>query len=294
MIIPINDDFHLKDTFECGQCFRWEAMDDGSYVGVAGERVARIEIVENKKERSLYIESYRQLGLIEDENINREFWCHYLDLRTDYGAIKSKLIEKDPKMKEVISSGAGIHLLNQDPWETLISFIISQNNHIPRIKKCVESVCALYGENLGFYFGKEHYGFPSPEKIAVLSLEDLDPVKLGYRGAYLLKAAKKIVDDGKEKLASCNLDSKEDGLKYLLEFPGVGAKVANCMMLFGLGQRDSFPLDVWMKRIMNQLYGIPEDDTKAMETLAKENYGHFGGIAQQYLFYYAIQKKNNK
>ena len=289
--IPITGDFDPKDTFECGQCFRWEQDEKNGYVGVVEDRVARIEVIENDdEEKSLHIEEYGLKGDRVSGNDKEDFWHNYLDLGTDYCGIKAELIKEDPKMEEIILSGKGIHLLNQDPWETLISFIISQNNHIPRIKKCVESLCALFGEPLGFHFQKEHYGFPSPIKIASLTEADLAPIKLGYRLPYLLKAARMVVEDGESRLSSCNKKGKEEGLKYLLGFPGVGAKVANCMMLYGLGQRDSFPLDVWMKRIMHQLYGLPQDDTKAMEAFAREKFGVYGGIAQQYLFNYAIKK----
>lgn len=287
--IPINGDFDLKDTFECGQCFRWGIDDKKGYIGVAGERVARLEIVKKGEQETLFIESYG--GGSHDD---LEFWHHYLDLQTDYGAIKSVLKNKDPKMEEVIASGEGIHLLNQDSWETLISFIISQNNHIPRIKKCVESLCNLFGDSLGVHFGKEYFAFPSPNKIANLTESDLEPVKLGYRAPYLLKAAKMVVEDGREKLTSCSVNSMEEGLAYLLEFPGVGSKVAHCMMLYGLGQRESFPLDVWMKRIMHQLYDLPKDDTKGMEIFARNRFGIYGGIAQQYLFNYALKMSKTK
>lgn len=291
--IPITGGFDPRDTFECGQCFRWEDYSRGGYVGIAGRRVARIEVVNKNNKNILVLEDYGCGENCDSENDYYDFWHNYLDLQTDYDLIKYKLIKEDPKMEEIISRGKGIHLLNQEPWETLISFIISQNNHIPRIKKCVESLCALFGEPIGYYFEKDRYGFPSPTKIASLTEEDLAPIKLGYRAPYLLKAARMVVADGEARLSSCNLKSKEEGLKYLLEFPGVGAKVANCMMLYGLRQRDSFPLDVWMKRIMHQLYGLDEDDTKAMEVFAKEKFGVYGGIAQQYLFNYAI-KKNAK
>lgn len=287
--IPVGLDLDLKDTFECGQCFRWEADNDNGYLGILGGGVARLEIVKNNDRRILLVESYGS-SLLE----TMDFWHHYLDLKTDYVATKAILIEKDPKMEEVIASGEGIHLLNQDPWETLISFIISQNNHIPRIKKCVESLSTLFGNSIGFYFGKEAYSFPSPEQIGRLTEEDLAPVKLGYRSSYLLKAARMVLQDGEERLSSCSANSREEGLKYLLEFPGVGPKVADCMMLYGLEQRDCFPLDVWMKRIMHQLYELPQDDTKAIEAFAREKFGVYGGIAQQYLFNYAIKTAKTK
>lgn len=287
--IPISGDFDLKDTFECGQCFRWEKDENDGYVGVVDKKAAYLQIINNNDEKILIVESYGSRG-----NESVDFWKHYLDLNRDYGAIKALLIENDPKIEIAIASGEGIHLLNQDPWESLISFIISQNNHIPRIKKCIESLSTFFGDPLGVHFGQERYGFPSPKQLGVLKEEDLAPVKLGYRAPYLLKAARMVIEDGEERLASCSLSSKEEGLKYLLEFPGVGAKVANCMMLYGLGRRDSFPLDVWMKRIMNQLYGLPEDDVAAMVTFAREKFGNHGGIAQQYLFNYAIKKAKTK
>lgn len=292
--IPLLGDFNPRDTFECGQCFRWEVDTEGRYLGVAGGRIGCIEVLEKDGERVLLIEDRGLEGTGDRGNDHKDFWYHYLDLGTDYEAIKKALMKEDPKMEEIISKGSGIHLLNQDPWETLISFIISQNNHIPRIKKCVESLSTLFGEPLGQHFGKDHYTFPSPSKMASLTEEDLAPVKLGYRAPYLLKAAKMVVRDGEGRLSSCNLKGREEGFKYLLEFPGVGAKVANCMMLYGLGQRDSFPLDIWMKRMMNQLYGFAQDDTKAMEAFAREKFGSYGGIAQQYLFNYAIKMSKEK
>ena len=211
--IPITGDFDPKDTFECGQCFRWEQDEKNGYVGVVEDRVARIEVIENDdEEKSLHIEEYGLKGDRVSGNDKEDFWHNYLDLGTDYCGIKAELIKEDPKMEEIILSGKGIHLLNQDPWETLISFIISQNNHIPRIKKCVESLCALFGEPLGFHFQKEHYGFPSPIKIASLTEADLAPIKLGYRLPYLLKAARMVVEDGESRLSSCNKKGKEEGM----------------------------------------------------------------------------------
>ncbi len=279
-------DFHLDHIFDCGQAFRWEKQADGSYTGSAGGRIANIQF-----------EPYEEAGttgrliISNAEEVDfDDFWKGYLDLSRDYSGIKA-VLSKDPVMAEAITYGEGIRLLQQEPWETLISFIISQNNHIPRIKKCIETLSENFGEKIGEYEGRVFYALPTPEKLASLTEEDLQVCRLGYRARYLIAAAQKVCEEGIEKLNNTALVhvSSEAAYEYITGFTGVGPKVANCIMLFALGKYDSFPLDVWMKRVMEEEYGLKSP--KEMAEFAARNFGEYGGFAQQYLFYYIRERK---
>ena len=268
-------DFNTDHIFDCGQCFRWQRQEDGSYIGPAMGRVVKISYAD----RQLIIDN---CGKEDFENI----WKKYLDLDTDYGLIKEKLSAEDQIMQAASEYGYGIRILRQDFWETVVSFIISQNNNIPRIKGCIESICEKFGEHAGEYDGKEYYSIPSPEKLASLTIEDLAPCRLGYRAPYLVKMAQQFVARGGPDVVEAELKNAEDPIQALQQFCGIGPKVAACISLFGLGRMDAFPIDVWMRRVMNRLYDIDEKDVKAMKDYAKKHFGENGGIAQQYLFYY--------
>lgn len=257
-------DFQTEHIFDCGQCFRWNRQEDGSYLGIAGGRPARIRYAQGR----VCVED----GAEED---GRDFWRQYLDLDRDYGEIKRSLAEKDAVLRKAMDFGGGIRILRQDLWETMISFLISQNNHIPRIKACIENLAETFGETAGTFGGRTWYNLPDPQTLASLTLEDLAPIKLGYRAKYLLGTAKQVCEQGLPK-------TREE----LLAFPGIGPKVANCVSLFGLGDYASFPVDVWVGRVMNRLYGMEETDHRQIEEYARKTYGNLGGFAQQYLFYY--------
>lgn len=268
-------DFNTDHIFDCGQCFRWQRQEDGSYIGPAMGRVVKISYAD----RQLIIDN---CGKEDFENI----WKKYLDLDTDYGLIKEKLSAEDQIMQAASEYGYGIRILRQDFWETVVSFIISQNNNIPRIKGCIESICEKFGEHVGEYGGKAFFSIPSPSTLASLSSEDLAPCRLGYRAPYLVKMAQQFVDRGGPDVVEAELKNAEDPIQALQQFCGIGPKVAACISLFGLGRMDAFPIDVWMRRVMNRLYDIDEKDIKAMKDYAKKHFGENGGIAQQYLFYY--------
>lgn len=254
-------DFVPDHIFECGQCFRWN-VEDGKYVGVAGGYVARV--------------SYEDGSLtLETTGGDEKFWSHYFDLETDYSAIKSEIISKEPKIEKACREGCGIRILNQDKFETLISFIVSQNNNIPRIKKCIESICEHYGEYLGEVFGKKRYAFPTVDALADASICDLADLKLGYRCEYIVASAQQYRQEG----APTSYDQ-------ILSYHGIGPKVANCILLFGLHKVDAFPIDTWVKHIMNDMYGFSEKDVKGMAVFAAEKFGRYAGYAQQYLFHY--------
>ncbi len=278
-------DFNLNHIFDCGQCFRWDKEEDGSYTGVVFNKILNISF---KPDRENSINGEIQL-IGSDEEDFKNIWQEYLDLNTDYSIIKGWLKKDDEIMAEAIQWGQGIRILNQELWEVIISFIVSQNNNIKRIKGCIEKLCELYGEPLGEFKGKKRYGFPTVETLARLDVEDLGQVKLGYRAKYIINTSKAIDSLQKEKGIKINeLSTMEtDSLReLLLQYNGIGLKVANCILLFGASKKESFPIDVWVKRVMNKLYGISEKNLQEMETFATEHFGEYGGIAQQYLFYY--------
>ena len=258
-------DFNTDHIFDCGQCFRWQRQEDGSYIGPAMGRVVKISYAD----RQLIIDN---CGKEDFENI----WKKYLDLDTDYGLIKEKLSAEDQIMQAASEYGYGIRILRQDFWETVVSFIISQNNNIPRIKGCIESICEKFGEHAGEYGGKAFFSIPSPSTLASLSSEDLAPCRLGYRAPYLVKMAQQFVDRGGPDVVEAELKNAEDPIQALQQFCGIGPKVAACISLFGLGRMDAFPIDVWMRRVMNRLYDIDEKDIKAMKDYAKKHFGENG------------------
>lgn len=281
-------DFNLDHIFDCGQCFRWAKEEDDSYTGIAFGKIVNIKATPSQQMGSMNQIKMKQ-GLthqdlnclidLEIDHTNEEdvekIWRHYLDLERDYGPIKELLSKNDSVMAKAIEYGYGIRILNQDKWETIVSFLISQNNNIPRIKKCIESLCRNFGEYVGEYKGKKYYDIPKPEVLSSLSVQDLEECRLGYRAKYIIETAKQVESDG-----------IEETFDYLNTLCGVGPKVANCVLLFSMGKIDCFPIDVWVKRVMNQLYGMNQEDTKAMDAFSKKNFGNYGGIAQQYLFYF--------
>lgn len=279
-------DFDPDQIFDCGQCFRWEktAVKDGCeerlWEGITGGRHAVVDFDDGVLTIK---DSMLQSGSCTEEEA-ADYWYRYFDLDRDYGKIKRKLSRGDKVMRMAIREGDGIRILNQDPWETLISFIISQNNNIPRIKGCINKLAEVLGERIdGADEAIELYAFPSPQALAEADLSDLAPCRLGYRDRYLIETAGQYLEWG----------MPEKG-EELQKFSGVGPKVANCIALFGMGLTDSFPIDVWMRRVMHELYGIEEKNTKEMAAFAGEHFAPYGGIAQQYLFYYITHKTVDK
>ena len=229
----------------------------------------------------------------ETEEEFRRFWYDYLDLGRDYGKIKRSLGRGDAAMRRAIRAGQGIRILNQDLWETMISFIISQNNNIPRIKGCIEALCRELGEAADvpdefrpFVESEKLYSIPRPEVLAELTRQDLECCRLGYRAPYLIETARQVLDRGGMETVERYLQKAEDPVAELTYFAGVGPKVASCIALFGAGRHDAFPIDVWMRRAMHTVYNIEENRVGEMQAYAKEHFGRYGGFAQQYLFYY--------
>mgnify|MGYP000843894130 CR=1 FL=1 len=273
-------DFNLQQIFDCGQCFRWEREADGSYTGIAFGKPVNISLEETASLEGM---------LTVDNTTESDFemiWHPYLDLGRDYGPIKHTLAQSDAVMADVIRSGSGIRILNQDKWETVVSFLISQNSNIPRIKRCIETLACMFGTEAGEYAGRTFYELPAPEVLATLTVSDLEPVKLGYRAAYLIETAKAVAADDGEILARTGDMPFEEAYTYLTGLHGIGPKVAHCILLFSMGKTESFPIDVWIRRVMHHLYGFAERDAAGIRSFAAETFGGYGGIAQQYLFYY--------
>ena len=273
------DSFDLKDIFECGQCFRWNEQEDGSYTGVVKNNVLNV-----KKENNQIIFQ----GKCED-NI-QELVEDYFDLNRDYEEIKKDLSKIDENMKTSIEYGKGIRILNQDLWETIISFIISANNNIPRIKGIIERLSQKYGKEIIFE-GKKYYTFPKPEELKNVTVEEYRNLGLGFRDIRLYETTKMILEKEIDlKKLKENPNTKEVR-EELLKLSGVGPKVADCILLFSdLKRFEVFPIDVWVRRVMNDLYIKNEDENKVskkqIEKIAKEKFGDLAGLAQQYLFYW--------
>lgn len=253
----------LEKTFECGQCFRWNKKADGSYLGVAMDRAARL------------VSEDERIYIITKNDGYGKLWYDYFDLGLDYEAIRNSL-KGGEYFKSCADFGAGIRILRQEGWEALCSFIISQCNNIPRIKGIVETLCRLFGNEICFE-GEVMYTFPSADVVSGLTLHELEPLRCGYRAQYILSAAKVVASGGLD-FESLKLMDTADAQAALMELSGVGAKVANCAVLFGLHKMDAFPIDVWMARALSEHFPKGFDPT---------SFGEYAGLAQQYIFYYA-------
>ena len=277
VILDKPQDFELSHIFDCGQCFRFNRASDSSYIGVAMGRAVEIE---QKGDRVVLYTSKEDFDGI---------WRHFLDLDRDYGAIKSRLRQNDEIMRSAIGCGEGIRILNQELWETVVSFIISASNNIPRIKGIIERLCEAFGDRIE-YRGNTYYSFPDAETINALSLSDLAVIRAGFRDKYI-KAAAEAVVNGDLSLDTLRSMPTPEAKKALMSVKGIGNKVSDCILLFGLGRADSFPVDVWIKRIMEYCYFDGEQPIKVISEFAENKFGALGGYAQQYLFFYARENK---
>lgn len=275
--------FNLRDIFECGQCFRWNKEDDESYIGVIENNVLNVKNIENK----IIFKG------ICNGNI-QEIVTNYFDLNRDYTKIKNELSKIDDYMKNSIKYGEGIRILNQDLWETIISFIISANNNIPRIKGIIERLSKKYGKEI-IWKGKKYYTFPTPEELRNVSVEEYRKLGLGFRDIRVYETTKMILNKEVDLKKLFN-EETETVREELLKLSGVGPKVADCILLFSTLKRfEVFPIDVWVRRVMNDLYIKNEDEKKVSKKqileIAEKKYGNLAGIAQQYLFYWRREKE---
>jgi len=270
--------FNLKYTLECGQCFRWQCDEENEYIGVVGENVIKI-----KKDGNDYVLKSKGKEDLKELTIN------YFDLERDYKKIQNTLSKIDENMEKSIKYGQGIRILNQDLWETIISFIISANNNIPRIQKIIQRLSENFGKEIVFENNK-YYTFPTPEELKDVSVEKYRELGLGFRDIRLYETTHAVLD-GKVDLEKMNQNKNTQEVREeLLSLSGVGPKVADCVLLFSTLKRfEAFPIDVWVNRVMNELY-IHGDENKInkkqIERVANEKFGDLAGLAQQYLFYW--------
>ena len=266
MIIQISDDFNLEKIVESGQCFRWTKIDKHVYRIIAGNDCLYIRLQDR---------DYYELSCTEEEY---DFlWRDYFDLEKSYQSIRGRINpETDPFLWHAAEYEKGIRILQQDPWEMLITFILSQNKNIPAIRNSVELLTEICGEKKTDSRGLEYHAFPTPDSVAALSEHELLSCKLGYRWKYV-HAAAKAVDRGDIDLNELRTADDDTTVRTLASLFGVGVKVASCVSLFGLHHLNAFPIDVWMKRILTEQYpkGYPF-----------EGYSPYNGIYQQYMFAY--------
>lgn len=254
-------DLDLSQTLSCGQCFRWKEHPDGSFSGVVRGRYARVLLDGDR------------LILDGADEADRAMWFDYFDLGLDYAKVRQELSAIHPTLAEAARYAPGIRILDQEPFEALISFIISQNNNIKRITGIVDRLCERFGEPIGVDIP---HAFPTAQRLAALSPDDLAPIRAGFRQRYIIDAARKVAD-GTIDLEQLRALPYDEARTELMQITGVGVKVADCVLLYGLHRLDGFPLDVWMKRAMAAL----------LEGIEPSNFGRYAGIAQQYIFHYA-------
>ena len=248
--------FSLADTLDCGQAFRWEQTAPGTFAGIHRGHFLTV----SQQGETLFFETTP----VEFE----EIWLDYFDLAADYEPMKAAF-SADETLRRACAFCGGIRLLRQDPWEALCSFIISQNNNIPRIKGIIARLCAAFGEPCA-----GGTAFPTPERLAACTLEDLAPLRAGFRAKYILDAAQKVAD-GRVDLARAAVLPLDEAREELMQIKGVGVKVAECALLYGLHRLEAFPVDTWIKKALAQFYpdGFPA-------------FAEPRGVAQQFLFHY--------
>lgn len=274
IIIENLEDFDPKHIFECGQAFRWKREDDGSYTTIAYKKVINVKKEDNKV---IFSNTNRQDFL--------EIWYDYFDLARDYGNIKESL-SIDPILNEATEYGHGIRILNQEPFETIISFIISANNQIPRIKRSIELISQYYGDHIE----GDYYAFPRPDQLSKVDMEELKSIsRVGFRTERIINTAK-IIDNGEINLDSIFQVDRNTGKEVLMTLPGVGPKVSDCILLFAFAKDDAFPVDVWVKRVMEHFYLKKDTNIKYIGEEGARLFGKLAGFAQQYLFYYAREE----
>ena len=298
VIIEGVKNFNIKQILECGQCFRWDKISDTNYIVVAYGRV--IEVLQNNDEVIIYNSN--------EEDFNN-IWLNYFDLERNYDEIK-EVLAQDEILRKSVEFGYGIRILNQDPFEMLISFIISARNSIPSIKKTVKKICEGFGQKIE-YKGEEYYTFPTPKEIKGATLEEIQATGASFRSKYIVNTIGKVNEALEVKEDMINnpdkyeerpeiLDFDLDYIKSLNDdechialqkFMGVGAKVADCIMLFSMTKHSAFPVDVWVKRAMIHFYVAPDLSLNKMRVFARDKFGALSGMAQQYLFYYARENK---
>lgn len=282
IILEEIENFDAKAIFTCGQAFRWYEESDGSFTTV---HLGRVLNVLNEKDKVVF----KGTNLKEFD----EIWMDYFDLNTDYKEIR-KVLSNNEILPKAMEYGEGIRILNQNHFEMLISFIISANNMIPRIKKSIEVISMRYGKFICEDENRKYYSFPTVEELSRATVEDLrEFAKVGFRDKRIFDTVNMILN---EKIDLDNFENLETDIlrEELLKFVGVGNKVADCIMLFSYKRGEVFPVDVWIKRVMEELFIKEETPVKKISKEADRIFGKYAGYAQQYLFYYGREEKIGK
>ncbi|MGC4018468.1 MAG: DNA glycosylase [Muricomes sp.] len=261
--------FDISQICDSGQCFRMGKKDENTYFVIAGDKYVEVSQIGNQC-------TFR---CAEEEFEN--FWKYYFDFDTDYEEYRKCISPRDSYLMNAAQFGRGIRILNQDLWEMIVSFLISQQNNIVRIRRCIQNICETYGEEKQSQDGNIYYSFPSPEVLAELDEDALKECNLGYRSKYVVRTARSIVS-GEVSLDTIRKMSYKKAKEELLKLFGVGEKVADCICLFALHQMQAFPVDTHINTALKQHYpkGFP-----------KRRYKNCEGIMQQYIFYYELLGK---
>ncbi|WP_347714385.1 DNA glycosylase [uncultured Parvimonas sp.] len=282
VILEDVENFDAKAIFTCGQAFRWYEEKDGSFTTV---HLGRVLNVLNEDDKVIFKGTN-----LEEFN---EIWIDYFDLNTDYQSIR-KSLANNKILANAMEYGKGIRILNQNHFEMLISFIISANNMIPRIRKSIEVISMRYGKFICEDENRKYYSFPTVEELSKATVEELrEFAKVGFRDKRIFDTVNMIKNENIDLDSFENL--KTDNLREeLLKFSGVGNKVADCIMLFSYKRGEVFPVDVWIKRVMEELFIKEETPVKKISKEADRIFGKYAGYAQQYLFYYGREEKIGK
>ncbi|MDD3222003.1 MAG: DNA-3-methyladenine glycosylase 2 family protein [Clostridia bacterium] len=266
MVIKEIEHFNIEQICDSGQCFRMERKDSGLVSVIAGERY--LEVRQDGKTCSFKC----------TEEDFESFWKVYFDLEEDYGTFIEKISPKDSYLMRAAEIGSGIRILHQDLWEMIVSFLISQQNNIVRIRRCIKNICEKYGEEQQDEQGNIFYSFPKPEAFVGLEEDDLKVCNLGYRSKYVVRTANAIVS-GEVSLDAVKTMSYRKAREELLKLFGVGEKVADCICLFALHHLEAFPVDTHIQQALKKHYkrGFPKTRYKGIQ-----------GVMQQYIFYYEL------
>ena len=278
--------FDLRQIAASGQCFRMRETGPGQFTIISCGKILTVSQEETSFSFSCGEEDF-------------PFWEQYFDLTTDYGRIQAAVSPKDPYLQAAAQAGKGIRILRQDPWEMIITFVISQQKTIPAIRQLVETLCRRYGTPIANPWNVEAFSFPSPQELSRASLEELRNLKLGYRAKYIHQLCQDAVL-GRLDLNALTAMSYSQAMDYLTGFYGIGKKVANCICLFGLHHIDAFPVDTWIQKILLREYysearygAVPK--SRLFDQILADHfscYKGYAGVIQQYIFYYERLRSN--
>lgn len=292
-------DFEPKKIFENGQTFRWQE-NQGLYTFVAGPYLASLKTLDTAEKNQLVFQNVITTAEVDSPVVAllnggtqqdyTNFWHGYFDMERDYENLRHNLAAVDQHLATAMEYGKGMRILNQEFFEVIISFILSANNNIKRIQQGISKITELAGDKMDSAAGV-YYKFPTPAQVAAMSIEDLTQIaKVGYRALYIVKAAQMIANQEVD-LEEISAMDYEAAHKELLRLPGVGPKVADCILLFGNGREMAFPVDTWVIKVMNLYYLGNEKNSKKIKADGLQRFGQLAGIAQQYLFYHAREHK---